>query len=344
MHTSAASTATKLVNLAFALALVVVFLGAWTRINDAGLGCPDWPTCYGEFVMPVQQAGVDSQAHMAGADVLKAWLEMIHRYAAGVLGLLVLVLMVMAWRHRAQRVWPVRTTFLLGALILLQAAFGMWTVTLKLVPWIVTLHLIGGLTILTLLYFLRAQLKHPRERQESLARRVNVDLRVMPLLVVLAFQLVLGGWTSTNYAGAACSHWFFCHANGIGEFDFANGLNPAMPHGPNYEGGLLEPEARAAIQVTHRFGALAVVLLLIMTSVRMRAESSRRVDLLLCWALCLTQIALGMLNVVMFVPVHLAFLHHVTAVLLWLAVLRMALPRTQRQPYRELYHGNKITA
>ncbi|MDO6461418.1 COX15/CtaA family protein [Granulosicoccaceae sp. 1_MG-2023] len=343
MRSATLATAYRLSTVALGLALLVVLLGAWTRINNAGLACPDWPTCYGQLVMPLQQSSADAHAHLAGADIEKAWLEMVHRYAAGTLGLLVLALGLLALRMRRLHQWPGKLSYVLCLLIVLQGAFGMWTVTLKLVPWVVTVHLLGGLLTLSLLYLLRIRLRalHPTIS----GRPMQFERRLLPLLCVLALQLVLGGWTSTNYAGASCTHWLVCHANGaVGNYDFAGGLNPVMPHGPDYEGGLLAPDARAAIQITHRFGALAVVVLLLISTIRLRHERLYRQGLFISWALCLTQIALGMLTVVNFVPVSLAFLHHLTAVLLWLSVLRFSVAPGTVQADREVCHVNKVIA
>ncbi|GGC11369.1 heme A synthase [Marinobacterium zhoushanense] len=333
----------RLVNVALALALVVVLLGGWTRLNDAGLGCPDWPTCYGHFVLPPQdrvaeQIGEHFPDHQV--DLHKGWLEMIHRYAASTLGLLLLLQALMAWRQRAVVGYPVRLSLVLLVLVIVQGVFGMWTVTLKLVPWVVTLHLLGGLTTLALLARLRQALY--RQNTRSLHRETGgVEPSVVLLLAVLFFQIALGGWTSSNYAGWACDHWLSCQGEQPVEYDFREGLNPVLPLGPNYEGGLLPPPARAAIQMTHRAGALLLLSALALASWRLRQRESVLPWLGLCWGVAGLQILLGVLNVIWQLPLVLAVAHHAGAVALLLAVL--GLYERSRVQQMEVIHGNLST-
>lgn len=322
----------RLVNGGIVLALVVVLLGGWTRLNDAGLGCPDWPACYGHLVLPAADQVADRIApHYPGhqVDLKKGWLEMIHRYVASLLGLLILVQALWHWHQRGERLLASG----LLALVLVQGLFGMWTVTLKLVPWVVTLHLLGGVATLGLLVRLRQKLKR-RTRDRTQERPAPA---VRWLLAVLLLQLMLGGWTSSNYAGWACDSWWQCSAREEVQYDFAAGLNPLQAVGPNYEGGLLPAPARAAIQMTHRLGALLVVAVLIWASVSLRHQSRLRPWLGLCWLLTGGQMLLGILNVVWLLPLGLAVAHHFGAVLLWLAVL--GLYERAHMKRTEVIHG-----
>lgn len=312
----------RLVNCALGLTLVVVLLGGWTRLNDAGLGCPDWPVCYGHLVLP-PAALVDERItpHFPGheVDLAKGWIEMIHRYAAALLGVILMVQAGVHVRTRSlQRRASTRLALLLVVLVVVQGLFGMWTVTLKLVPWVVTLHLLGGLMTLTLLIRLRQQLCRERASMETVARPATC---MRFLLLVLFAQLVLGGWTSSNYAGWACDDWFGCRHNGAVDYDFVSAFDPRMPLGENYQGGSLTLEARSAIQMTHRAGALAVIILFGVTLLRWRAVKELRPWLLLVSVLIVTQVFLGILNVLWFLPVMLAVAHHAVAVLLLMAVL-----------------------
>lgn len=330
----------RLVNVAVVLALIVVLLGGWTRLNDAGLGCPDWPTCYGHFVLPPQdrvaeQIGVHFPGHQV--DLRKGWLEMIHRYAASTLGALILVQAILAWKQRARAGYPVQLSLLLLGLVIVQGIFGMWTVTLKLVPWVVTLHLLGGLTTLALLVRLRQTLSKLNTGL-PLRERAGAEPSVVLLLAVLFFQIALGGWTSSNYAGWACDHWLSCQGDRSVDYDFGKGLNPVLPLGPNYEGGMLPAPARAAIQMTHRAGALMLLSVLLLVSWRLKRVASVTPWLGLCWGLIGLQILLGVLNVIWQLPLLLAVAHHAGAVALLLAVL--GLYDRSRVQQMEVIHGN----
>ncbi len=328
-------TSLQLVNGAILLALAVVLLGGWTRLNDAGLGCPDWPACYGHFILPPAEQVADRiEPHFPGhqVDLGKGWLEMIHRYAASMLGLLILIQAV--WNGR-QRREPLLSVGLL-ALVIVQGLFGMWTVTLKLVPWVVTLHLLGGLLTLALLVRLRQRLRR-RNSDVGCGWVAPPAVAVRLLLAVLGVQLMLGGWTSTNYAGWACDDWWRCSAANEVAYDFSAGLNPIQTIGPNYEGGLLAAPARAAIQMTHRMGALMVVAMLLLVTLTLWQRRDLRPWFGLCWLLTVTQILLGIFNVIWQLPLGLAVAHHAIAVVLLLAVL--GLYERARVNRMEVIHG-----
>ncbi len=314
------NTSLRILNMAIGLALIVVLLGGWTRLNDAGLGCPDWPGCYGTWVLPDDHTEL-LQAHPdALIDLRKGWIEMIHRYAAGLLGVLILALAVVAFKKRDQQGYPVGLSVALLLLVIAQGAFGMWTVTLQLLPIIVTIHLLGGLTTLSLLVILRQRIKRLALGEAGMDAP-HPWVRLM--LAALFIQLALGGWTSTNYAGWACSDWVYCHEENHPGYDFASGLNPIMTIGPNYEGGLLPADARSAIQVTHRGGALLLLLVSILASRHLFRNPGLRKSLGVYWLALIAQALLGIANVIWLLPLGLAVAHHAGAVAVLLALLQL---------------------
>ncbi|NVK01702.1 MAG: COX15/CtaA family protein [Oceanospirillaceae bacterium] len=333
-------TALRVTNGAIVLALVVILLGGWTRLNDAGLGCPDWPGCFGTLVLPADMAKVEAVAPQYGVeevDIFKGWLEMIHRYGASTLGLVIMGLAYLAWRNREVDGYPVKLSFLLLGLVIAQGIFGMWTVTMLLLPIIVTTHLLGGLTTLTLLVLLRQSLRRLRDREPQGTPVPAVKL----LFVALFLQLALGGWTSTNYAGWACTDWVYCHADYDTKYDFAEGLNPFMELGHNYEGGKLSIEARTAIQVTHRFGALILTLAALFVMVKYWQQRTVRPAIVALGLTLGLQIVLGFMNVIYMVPLSLAVAHHAVAVLVLLSCLKInGKLRAEKQ---EAYHGYAAT-
>lgn len=310
----------RLATAAIGLTLVVVLLGGWTRLNDAGLGCPDWPGCYGSMVLPADPVALEQAQALypeRQIDQYKGWLEMVHRYAAGTLGLLIAVIAVQAVRIRALPGVPVRLAAGLLVLVTVQAMFGMWTVTLKLLPQVVTLHLLGGLLTLTLLVRLRHRLQALRQPETDPVRKNHW---VAAALLLLFIQLALGGWTSANYAGWACTDWLQCNSDSDIALDYAGGFSLAVEIGPDYEGGLRPVEARAAIQVAHRWMAVLLMGYLTWLSFRYwqgRAALMARVLV----AVTTLQVLLGIANVVWALPLALATAHHAGAVLLLLSLL-----------------------
>ena len=297
---------------AVALAGVVVVLGAYTRLVDAGLGCPDWPGCYGGIGVPDSAAEVARAAAAypdAPLDTEKAWTEMVHRYAATALGFVILVLLAVAICIRA----PWRLPAGLAVLVIAQGVFGAWTVTLKLWPQVVTAHLLGGFATLALLWLLALRLRagdvRVARRHRSLA---------MAALLVLVGQVALGGWLTSNYAGLACADSFpTCHGEWWPRMDFSSGFNIAQDVGPNYLGGLLASDARVAIHITHRLGAVAVVLV----GGALAWRLGRRP---LAWWLAgvlAAQFGLGVVSVMFALPLPLAVLHNAGAAVLLLALV-----------------------
>lgn len=297
--------------LGVALALVVVVLGAYTRLVDAGLGCPDWPGCYGFLGVP-ESADEVAVARTRFPDTPvepeKAWPEMVHRYFASALGLLALVILALAWRYGARLTIPVA----LAVLVIVQGAFGAWTVTLKLWPQVVTAHLLGGFGTLALLwlYVLRLGMAGTLSVSPTFARPAAVGIA----LVVL--QVTLGGWTSSNYAALACPDFPTCHGSLVPEMDFGKGFNVLQEVGPNYLGGALSSEARVAIQMTHRLGAVVVLILVGWLAHRLRGPLGGVVG-----GVLLVQFGLGIANVLLELPLVIATLHNAGGAILLLALV-----------------------
>ena len=216
----------KLVLVSTLLTLCVVVLGAYVRLSDAGLGCPDWPGCYGTLTVPQSEAALHHAQTVypdSPVEHAKAWKEMIHRYFAGALGLLVLAIFVLGWRARKQikvSVWL--PTFLL-ALIMFQAALGMWTVTLLLKPAVVTAHLLGGMSTLAVLTWIAH--RHLGVVSAGFEQASTLRFWMRGALVILFLQIFLGGWTSTNYAALACTDFPTCHGVWMPEMDFSNAFH-----------------------------------------------------------------------------------------------------------------------
>ncbi|MET0052134.1 MAG: COX15/CtaA family protein [Candidatus Thiodiazotropha sp.] len=248
------------------LAFCVILVGAYVRLSDAGLGCPDWPGCYGQMVVPdaLPASHLDDPSQTRPLHRGKAWKEMIHRYLAGTLGLMILLLAVLAWRNRADPVQPRLLPGLLLGLVTLQAALGMWTVTLLVKPAIVTAHLLGGFATFVLLVLLALRLRQTpllASPGQSPDQSPGLRRHARLALLVLILQITLGGWTSTNYAALGCTDFPQCHAGQWWpQTDFSEAFTLWRGLGINYEFGVLEHDARAAIHLTHRIGALLTLL------------------------------------------------------------------------------------
>ncbi|MDO9322961.1 MAG: COX15/CtaA family protein [Pseudomonas sp.] len=325
----------RLALLATCLALLVVLLGAYTRLTHAGLGCPDWPGCYGFIGVPqseTQLAHAELNYPQAPVEEQKGWSEMIHRYFAGSLGLLLVGLAIHAWRHRKQPGQPLKLPLLLVVVVIAQAAFGMWTVTLKLWPQVVTAHLLGGFTTLSLLLLLSLRLSGRWPALAEVSPRLRL-LAALSLLLVIG-QIALGGWVSSNYAAVACVDLPTCHGQLWPAMDFANGFHLSQHIGPNYLGGQLDSDARTAIHMSHRLGALLVTLALLALAWRLRSEGLSKLAGLLLLALTV-QISLGVSNVLLHLPLAVAVAHNAggAALLLTLVLInyRLRAPALARQ-------------
>ncbi|HLD68756.1 MAG TPA: COX15/CtaA family protein, partial [Pseudomonas sp.] len=303
------------------LAVLVVLLGAYTRLTHAGLGCPDWPGCYGFIGVPqsdVQLAHAEANFPEAPVEARKGWNEMVHRYFAGSLGLLILGLAVQALKRRGDAGQPLKLPLLLLVVVIAQAAFGMWTVTLKLWPQVVTAHLLGGFTTLALLLLLTLRLSGAFAQLPGLPGRLR-RLALLALLLVIG-QVALGGWVSSNYAAVACIDLPTCHGQWWPNMDFANGFHLSQHIGPNYLGGQLDSEARTAIHMTHRLGALVVSLVLLVLAWQLRAAGLARLAGLLLLALGL-QVGLGLSNVLLHLPLLVAVAHNAGGAALLLSLV-----------------------
>ena len=299
-------------------AFVVIALGAWTRLVDAGLGCPDWPGCYGFVVFPINEADIaiaESRYPLFPYDINKAIPEVVHRYFAAALGILAIFLVYLSFRGTSDRSIKGWSTFLLF-FICCQGIFGYLTVSLKLLPIIVTLHLFGGFTTLTLFYFI-----YLKSRNFEIFDQINIsNLKLISGIAFFAliFQIFLGVWTSTNYASLACADFPTCQGTYFPEMDFKNGFNLNQEVGPNYLYGLLDNPARVAIHYSHRVSAILVtIIFLILMSRLWFSEAAPLASTL--GILLLTQIALGITNVIYVLPLYVAIAHNLFAACLLLA-------------------------
>ena len=309
---------------ASALALVVVVLGAWVRLSDAGLGCPDWPGCYGHIGVPDEAhelAAANAAYPQRPVEAGKAWKEMIHRYAASILGLLIVAIAVLAWRAARRGEGVGKLPYALLALVVFQGLLGMWTVTLLVKPIIVLAHLAGGLSTLALLWWL--VLRHSG-RGDGQSAPTRLRGPALAALLVLVLQILLGGWTSTNYAALSCPDLPTCQGQWWPQMDFADGFTPWRGLGVDYEGGVLANESRVAIHVAHRLGAIAAALLVgLLALLAWRSGGAARPVGALIGVLLLLQLALGLGNVLFSLPLAVATAHNGGAALLLLSLLSL---------------------
>lgn len=321
----------------FLLCCVVVVLGAYVRLTAAGLGCPDWPGCYGHLTPTGAQQNPAAQAAFPASplDVGKAWREMVHRYAAATLGLIIVVITALAIATRRKRIVPMGHAFALLGIVVVQGMLGMLTVTWNLKPLIVTLHLLFGLTTLGLLWWLYLSLRASavsRERFLAPARPTGAWSTVAPrrlvlvALIALGLQIALGGWTSSNYAAVACPDFPKCQAQWWPETDYPDAFVLWRGLDINYEGGVLAHPARVAIHLTHRIGAIVASLALLLAAfsvLRRRSLSHARVAAISVLIALALQLAIGITMVVEAFPLSLATAHNAGAALLLLASLAL---------------------
>jgi cytochrome c oxidase assembly protein subunit 15 len=304
---------------ALLLALLVVVLGAYVRLSDAGLGCPDWPGCYGSLILDESHEGLVHAAenYERPVEPAKAWKEMIHRYFASALGLIILILTFMAWRRPELGQKALTTS--LSVLVMFQGALGMWTVTLLVKPIIVMSHLLGGLATLSLLLLLLLRINKKRLPADS--RKGGIATLATISLIVLVLQIALGGWTSTNYAALACPAFPTCFGESWNpNVDYQEGFVLWRGLGVDYEFGVLSNEARAAIHWVHRIGALITTLVLMVLAIKLLKLRALKETLLLT-SLLSTQVVLGILNVMLDLPLHVAVAHNGIAAVLLLSMV-----------------------
>lgn len=314
------------------LALCVVVLGAYVRLSDAGLGCPDWPGCYGTLTVPQSEAAIQQAQALhpdSPIETAKAWKEMAHRYLAGTLGIVVLAIFVLGWRNKNQlKVTPSLTTALL-IIIVFQALLGMWTVTMLLKPVIVSAHLIGGLTTLGLLTWIAH--RHTVNHQQHIPLSPVLKIMVRGAILVLLAQVLLGGWTSTNYAALACTDFPTCHGHLMPEMDFNDAFHLVRELGQSAHGGNLTLNALTAIQWTHRVGALVIFIYIAALVFFLFKVSTLRKIALILFILLLTQVAIGIANLILQLPLVLAVSHNLGAALLVITIVVLNSKITEHQ-------------
>lgn len=326
----------RLAALAAAFAFCVAVFGAFVRLSNAGLSCPDWPTCYGQITWPGHADEVaEANAAFPGraVDVARAWREQTHRFLAGALIVATFALAIVGWRRRREPGQPWRVPIAAAVLIVFQALLGMWTVTWKLKPVVVMAHLAGGFATFGLLVFIAVRASRhvhamtgaaPPGRSRGVPRAMLVAG-----LVLLALQVALGGWTSANYAALACgAEYPQCLGQWWPDADFSEGFVLWRGIGVDYEGGVLDAPARTAIHLAHRWFALLVAGHLVAVGLLARRARPER---LLGSALVIgvvAQVGLGIANVMLGLPLPVASAHHALAALL-LAILVALLARAR---------------
>ena len=312
-----------LILLTLILTLGVVSLGAYVRLSDAGLGCPDWPGCYGHLTPHHAADKIDAalaEDPHGPVSHAKAWKEMAHRYLAGTLGLLVFAIAFTGWRLRRETQGSPVLPMLLLALIIFQALLGMWTVTRLLKPLIVTAHLLGGMATVSLLLWLwlreRGQSAHAYFAQASHLR----GAATLGLLLVIV-QIALGGWVSTNYAALACTDFPRCQGHWVPPMDFEHAFTLHRELGETASGELLPMAALTAIHWVHRLMALVVTLFLAVLVARLlRAPGYAALGLAIA-GLLVGQVSLGISNVLFSLPLSLAVAHNAGAAWLLCALV-----------------------
>ena len=339
LSTKKERTYVRLACFAMVVTLCLLMLGAWVRLTDAGLGCPDWPGCYGHFTPTLAkekiQAAVAAQGGEHGPVSLgKAWNEMLHRYVASFVGLLILILAFLAWKWRGTlKRSPLLPTVMVGVVIL-QGLFGKWTVTLLLKPAIVTGHLLGGVLTFSLLVWLWERHRTPR-------RYVDAELVAAlhwPALIgmaILGIQIFLGGWTSTNYAALACTDLPTCQGAWWPEMNFADAFHLIRELGQTGEGAAISMQALTAIHFTHRVWALVVTAYVAWLAWRTfnsgyrfsdheGRQGERPLGLALFLMLCV-QVGLGLSNIVWSLPLPVAVAHNGGAAVLMALLMVLSL-------------------
>ncbi|WP_395338741.1 COX15/CtaA family protein [Ningiella sp. W23] len=317
----------KMVLISIFLALFVIVLGAYTRLTDAGLGCPDWPGCYGHVLVPQQEHHIEA-ANAAfperPVEAEKAWNEMIHRYFAAALGFIILLTAVAAIMNRSKgKVAPFKLPILLLVLVSFQGMLGMWTVTLNLLPVVVMAHLLGGFSVLSCLFILYLRMTPYRIPGGDPHIRKIAKFGAIGI-AILVWQIALGGWTSANYASLACTQLPICEGDWVARLDFAGAFS--VPAAENYEFGVHSYEERVTMHVLHRFGAIITVAYLAWLAFMIfkRATSSlmKRLTGVMLVVLAV-QVGLGISNVVYTLPLTVATMHNAVAACLLLVMILM---------------------
>lgn len=300
----------RLVFLTWFLTLDLIMFGAFVRLTDSGLGCPDWPGCYGNL-SPVGASDHIRQAlevmPYGPVSFFKAWIEMAHRYIGAILGMLIIAIAWMAWRWRRELGHKATLAIVTLIAVCIQGAFGAWTVTLRLMPIIVTAHLLGGMIVLSLMTWLAA-----REKRHSLLH--HEATRWTPWMVIglalLFIQIALGGWVSTNYAALACMDFPTCHGQWFPPMDFQSGFSLVRGLGVLPSGEIISQQALTAIHWVHRNFAVIVFVFLGALALRMRAEPGLRGPATLILVLLGAQLLTGLTTIFFQWPLIIAVLHN----------------------------------
>ena len=309
-----------------AITLVVISLGAWVRLTDAGLGCPDWPGCYGLLTTPDtvdELAKAKENYPNASIDVGKAWREMLHRYVAGILGLYVFFITYISIKYSKQNyILPVS----ISILIVIQAIMGMLTVTMLVKPTVVTTHLFFGMLTATLLFINGLKYSGLNLLQDKLP--VYAISAIVLTWVLLVIQILLGGWTSTNYASLACTDFPKCLDQWYPkEMVFDKAFNIFNLPDINYEGGFLAYGAKVAVHYIHRVTALVLSISFLLTIViifKLKNHAFLKKIISFSLVFFVLQIILGISNVIYSLPLNIAVWHTMNAAIL-LALLSGAL-------------------
>ena len=309
--------------LGFFLALSVVGLGAWTRLVDAGLGCPDWPGCYGYAIFPMSEAEISLANELYPErkfELAKAVPEVVHRYFAGSLGLLIIGLFLYAVFSKPRNSFIVKITATMTALVLFQSLLGYFTVSLKLWPQVVSMHLLGGFATTTLIFLTYLKLREINLGQIDYFSISNSTMRFLNIAFpVLVVQIILGVWLSSNYAALACPDFPLCKGQILPDADYVKGLNFAQRIGPDYLGGQLDHQSRVAIHLIHRFGALIVTLYFLFLAYLFAKERNYLISGLIA-SLLFLQLVLGVSNIVYRLPLYVAIAHNLGALFLLLGL------------------------
>ncbi|TCT03125.1 cytochrome c oxidase assembly protein subunit 15 [Paralcaligenes ureilyticus] len=300
----------KLVFMTWFLTLDLIMFGAFVRLTDSGLGCPDWPGCYGK-ITPLAASGHIEKALAAmpygAVSFSKAWIEMVHRYAGSILGMMIIAIVYLAWRYRARLGHTPRLAIVAFFAVCLQGAFGAWTVTHRLMPVVVTGHLLGGMTLLAIMTWLAA-----RERSHlpvAAAARTWRPWMAFGFALLLT-QIALGGWVSTNYAALACMDFPTCHGQWLPTMDFGDGYSLIRGLGLLPSGAMISQYALTAIHWTHRNFAFVVFVYLGVLGWKMRRDPGLRGPAQLLLGLLLAQLFTGLTTIFFQWPLLIAVMHN----------------------------------
>lgn len=300
----------KLVFFTWFLTLDLIMFGAFVRLTDSGLGCPDWPGCYGKITPVGASAHIEqalSSMPYGAVSFSKAWIEMVHRYVGSILGMLIIAIVYFAWRYRRELGHSPRLAVVTLVAVCVQGAFGAWTVTHQLMPLVVTSHLLGGMLLLALMTWLAA-----REKTHAPISAPAARWRPWMVcgLVLLFVQIALGGWVSTNYAALACMDFPTCHGQWVPDMDFRSGYSLVRGLGVLPSGEMISQQALTAIHWVHRNFALLVFVYLGLLGWKMRTEPGLRGPAHLLLALLAAQLLTGLTTIFFQWPLLIAVLHN----------------------------------